>query len=121
MWDMRPIRSTWLLLGAVVTEVAGTLALRVSEGFTAPLPTLGTLVGYGVSLWLFARALDGGGLTLGVAYATLTGLGLAAATAASTFVFGDPLTAVQPVGLLVLGAGVVVVQTTGPAAAGEPS
>ncbi len=117
---MSPRTSAWLLLGAVLTEVAGTLALRVSDGFTAPLPTVGTLAGYAVSLWLLARALHGGGLTLGAAYATLTGLGLAAATAASTFLFGDPLTAVQVGGLLILGAGVVVVQTASPAA-GTPA
>ena len=110
---MRP-RSLWLLGGAVATEVVGTLALRVSDGFTRPLPTLGTLLGYGVSLWLFSLLLDRGGIGLGAAYATLTGAGLVAATAASVLLFGDPLTAVQALGLLLLAAGVVVVQTARP-------
>jgi len=110
---VRP-RSLWLLGGAVVTEVVGTLALRVSDGFTRPLPTLGTLLGYGVSLWLFSLLLDRGGIGLGAAYATLTGAGLVAATAASVLLFGDPLTAVQALGLLLLAAGVVVVQTARP-------
>lgn len=107
----RPSSSTWLLAGAVGTEVAGTLALRVSDGFTRPVPTAVTLVGYGVSLWLFARLLDRGGVALGTAYATLTGVGLAAATLASVLLFRDPLTLVQLVGMAVFAAGVLVLQT----------
>ena len=108
---MRPSPSTWLLTGAVATEVAGTLALRVSDGFTRWLPTAVTLVGYGVSLWLFSLLLDRGGVALGTAYATLTGAGLAAATLASVLLFRDPLTVVQLVGMAVLAAGVLVLQT----------
>jgi small multidrug resistance pump len=105
----------WLLTGAVVTEVAGTLALRLSDGFTRWLPTTATLIGYGVSLWLFSLLLARGGTALGTAYATLTGVGLAAATVASVWLFRDPLTAVQLVGICVLAAGVLVLQTDGPA------
>ncbi|MEI4279693.1 DMT family transporter [Klenkia terrae] len=112
---MRPTPSAWLLTGAVVTEVVGTLALRVSDGFTRWLPTAVTLVGYGVSLWLFSLLLDRGGVALGTAYATLTGVGLAAATLASVLLFRDPLTAVQLLGMGVLAAGVLVLQTGGPA------
>ena len=114
---MRPSSSAWLLIGAVATEVAGTLALRVSDGFTRWLPAAATLVGYGVSLWLFSLLLARGGTALGTAYATLTGVGLAAATVASVWLFGDPLTVVQLVGMGVLAAGVVVLQTGAPAEA----
>ncbi|MBJ7452443.1 MAG: multidrug efflux SMR transporter [Blastococcus sp.] len=108
---MRPSSSAWLLVGAVATEVVGTLALRVSDGFTRWLPTTATLVGYGVSLWLFSLLLARGGTALGTAYATLTGVGLAAATVASVWLFGDPWTAVQLIGMGVLAAGVLVLQT----------
>ncbi|SDP63955.1 small multidrug resistance pump [Klenkia soli] len=108
---MRPSPSALLLTGAVLTEVAGTLALRVSDGFTRWLPTTVTLVGYGVSLWLFSLLLHRGGVALGTAYATLTGAGLAAATLASVLLFRDPLTVVQLVGMAVLAAGVLVLQT----------
>jgi small multidrug resistance pump len=109
--------SAWLLIGAVATEVAGTLALRVSDGFTRWLPTTATLLGYGVSLWLFSLLLARGRTALGTAYATLTGVGLAAATVASVWLFRDPLTVVQVVGMAVLAAGVLVLQTGGPAEA----
>lgn len=91
---------------AIVLEVLGTLCLRASEGFTRPIPALGVLLGYAVSLVFFARALKGG-LGLGVAYGTLTGCGLGAAALLSAFLFNEPLTVVQVLGLIVLGVGVV--------------
>lgn len=101
---------SWLLLAAaIVTEVAGTLLLRVSEGFTQPLASAGVLAGYGVSIVLFSRVL-GRGTALGIAYGTLTGCGLAAAALFSTVAFGDPITPLQVVGLLLLCGGVLALQ-----------
>jgi small multidrug resistance pump len=101
---------SWLLLAAaIVTEVAGTLLLRVSEGFTRPLASVGVLAGYAVSIVLFSRVL-GRGTALGIAYGTLTGCGLAAAALISTAVFGDPITPLQVVGLLLLSGGVLALQ-----------
>ncbi|MBO1756145.1 multidrug efflux SMR transporter [Allobranchiibius sp. CTAmp26] len=94
-----------LLTLAIALEVAGTLCLRASDGFTRPAPALGVLLGYGISLVFFARAITGG-IGLGVAYGTLTGCGLAAAALLSALVFHEPLTLVQVLGLVVLAAGV---------------
>jgi hypothetical protein len=46
-----------LLSLAIVTEVAGTVALRYSDGFTRLLPSVVVVVGYGVSFWLLALVL----------------------------------------------------------------
>ena len=107
--DSRPVPSWLLLAAAIVTEVAGTLLLRVSEGFTRPPASAGVLVGYAVSIVLFSRVL-GRGTALGIAYGTLTGCGLAAAALISTVVFGDPITPLQVVGLLLLSGGVLALQ-----------
>lgn len=107
--DSRPVPSWLLLAAAIVTEVAGTLLLRVSEGFTRPPASAGVLVGYAVSIVLFSRVL-GRGTALGIAYGTLTGCGLAAAALISTAVFGDPVTPLQVVGLLLLSGGVLALQ-----------
>ena len=103
---LQTLPSGALLAIAIALEVAGTLCLRVSEGFTQPLSAIGVLLGYGVSLVFFAWALSGG-LGLGVAYGTLTACGLAAAALLSAFLFGESLGVVQVVGLIVLAAGVV--------------
>ena len=103
---------SWLLLvAAILTEVAGTLLLRVSEGFTRPLASLGVLAGYGVSIVLFSRVLHRG-VALGIAYGTLTGCGLAAAALLSTWAFGEPMTAAHVVGLVLLTGGVLALQAT---------
>lgn len=91
-----------MLLGsAIVSEVLGTLLLHASEGFTRPLAAVGVLVGYCGAILLFSRALDHG-LALGIAYGTLTGCGLVAATVLSTVVFGDPIALLQVVGLVLI-------------------
>lgn len=97
---------SWMLLAlAIATEVLGTLCLRASDGFTRPLPAVGVLLGYDVSLVFFARSLSGG-IGLGVAYATLTGCGLAAALI-SALLFNESLTLVHAAGLAVLAVGVL--------------
>lgn len=116
---MRPVtlRGLLLLAASIVCEVCGTLLLHASQGFTALLPSLGVLAGYATSILLFSRALQHG-LTLGIAYGTLTGCGLAVATLASALLFDGPLTAVQLVGLALILLGALLLQTrTGDAAA----
>lgn len=48
----------YALLGiAIVTEVAGTSALKLSDGMTKLLPSMVVVIGYGLSFWLLALAL----------------------------------------------------------------
>ena len=98
-----------MLAAAITCEVGGTLLLHASQGFTRPPATAGVLAGYTVSILLFSRALDHG-LTLGVAYGTLTGCGLVAATVLSTLVFGDPITPLQVAGLGLILVGAIALQ-----------
>ena len=46
-----------LLSFAIVTEVAGTFALRYSDGFTKLMPSAFVVLGYGISFWLLALVL----------------------------------------------------------------
>jgi small multidrug resistance pump len=109
---MRPAFSVppWLLLvGAIGAEVTGTASLRLSEGLTRPVPALGVVVAYTLSLVWFARVLDRG-VGLGVAYGTLTASGLLAATGLSAWVFGEPISWVQLTGVVVLLGGLLALQ-----------
>ncbi|WP_433799954.1 DMT family transporter [Actinomycetospora sp. CA-084318] len=109
---MRPETAVGLLLlaASIVCEVAGTMLLHASQGFSSPLASLGVLAGYGTSILLFSRALRYG-LTLGIAYGTLTGCGLVAATLASTVLFGDPIAPLQFTGLALILLGALTLQT----------
>ncbi len=99
-----------LLFGAIALEVCGTLLLRASDGFRVVAAAVGCLGLYGVSTWMFGRALERG-MRLGVGYGTLTSCGLAAATLASVVLFGDAVSSVQLVGIVAIGVGAVLLQT----------
>ncbi len=101
---------TWLLLAiAVAGEVAGTASLRLSEGMTRPGFAIGVVALYGGSIAIFGRVLVRG-IALGVAYGVLTATGLIAAAGLSVVAFGEPLTLVQAGGIVVLGAGIWLLQ-----------
>ena len=102
---------TWALLtGAILTEVAGTLALRASEGFSKLVPSLIVVAGYIVSFVLLAIVLDRG-LPVGVAYAIWAGIGVALVAILGKFLFDDPLTALSALGIALIIAGVVLVES----------
>lgn len=103
---------TLLLAGTVVCEILGTLSLPASEGFTRLPGSLGVLAGYTAAILLFSRALDHG-LPLGIAYGTVTGCGLVAATALSTVLLHEPLSVAQGAGLALVLGGAVLLQHRG--------
>jgi small multidrug resistance pump len=61
------------LLAAIAAEVTGTTALARSDGFRNAVPAGIGLVGWGLSLWWFALALET--VPVGVGYAIWSGLG----------------------------------------------
>lgn len=103
---------TWVLLtGAIVSEVIGTLALRASEGFSKPVPTVLMLVAYVVSFVLLAQTLERG-MSVGVAYAIWSGLGVALVAVLGRVLFDDALTWVTAVGIAVIIGGVAIVEAS---------
>ena len=83
----------WLAV-AISTEITGTLALKVSDGFTRPMPGVVVVVGYAVAFFALSRALVAG-MDLGLAYALWAGIGVAIVAVAGVVLFGDSLNAVQ--------------------------
>lgn len=101
---------TWmLLLGAIGFEVAGTLSLRASEGFSRLGWAVPVAVGYLVSFVLLAMVLKRG-IPVGVAYGVWSGVGVAATAALARFLFHDPFTAVMAGGVVLIGAGVFLLE-----------
>ncbi|MFC6840976.1 DMT family transporter [Xanthomonas theicola] len=104
---------SWLyLLLAGVFEIAFALALKYSEGFTRPWPTVATVAGAGLSLWLLTKALEH--IPLGTAYAIWTGIGALGTAALGIALFGDGASPARLacIGLIVAGAiGLKLVQS----------
>ncbi len=102
-------RSPWLLLlGAIVSEVIATSALKASHGFTRPVPSLIVAVGYGVAFYLLSLTLRT--IPVGVAYAIWSGLGIVLVALIAWLWYGQRLDMPAVIGMALIVAGVVVMQ-----------
>ncbi|UAJ81634.1 QacE family quaternary ammonium compound efflux SMR transporter [Leifsonia sp. ZF2019] len=102
----------WLALaGAIVTEVSGTISLRMAT--TGPSPKriwyLPVAVGYVLAFTLLSVTLALG-LPLGIAYGIWAAVGVALTAVLGRLLFREPLTPVMALGILLIGAGVVLVE-----------
>jgi small multidrug resistance pump len=95
---------------AIGSEVAGTLALRWSRGFTTLVPSVLVVVGYSFAFFMLSRALRG--MSVGTAYAIWSGIGTAVVALASVPLFGERLTVRSIMGIALIIAGVVVLETS---------
>jgi len=100
---------------AILAEVIGTSALKASEGFTRPKPSLVVVIGYGVAFYFLSLALQS--LAVGVAYAIWSGAGVALITVIGWRVFKQRLDAPALLGIGLIVSGVVVLQWSAKAVA----
>jgi small multidrug resistance pump len=94
----------WICLFlAIVTEVAGTTAMKMSHGFAYLLPSLFIFVFYFLSLSFLALSLKQ--MEIGFAYATWSGLGTMLIYCIGIFMFYEPVTIVKTlsVGAIIVG------------------
>ena len=107
MGTTQSMRAWALLLGAILTEVIGTLSLRASQDHRLWL--MSVVAGYLASFVLLTRVLRTG-MPVGVAYGIWGALGTAITTIAAALIFGDPFTVpiIGGIGLII--AGVLVVE-----------
>ena len=96
----------WLYLSlAILFEVAGTVALKLSSGFSVLGPSFAVVVFYGISILFLALALKT--IDVGVAYAIWAGLGTALVVIVGIFYFDEPATIQRLAFLGMIIAGVV--------------
>lgn len=91
------------LMLAILMEVAGTTAMKISDNFTFWLPSLLIFVFYFFAFVFLALSLKR--LELGKAYALWSGLGTLLIAVIGAFFFGEPmnLLKVASLGLIVIG------------------
>lgn len=92
---------------AIVAEVIGTTALKASDSFTRPLPSLVTVGCYALSFYLLTFSLRV--LPTGIAYAIWSGVGIILISLISWIVYQQRLDLPAIVGLGLIIAGVVVI------------
>jgi small multidrug resistance pump len=91
---------------AILSEVVGTSALKASDGFSKPLPSIIVVVGYGVSFLLLSLALRS--IPVAVAYAIWSGVGQALIALVAWFAFRQTLNAGEIAGMGLIIGGVVL-------------
>jgi quaternary ammonium compound-resistance protein SugE len=91
----------WLWLGlAGLLEVGWALAMKQSQGFMRPLPTILMLAGMVSSFGLLALAMRD--LPLGTSYAIWTGIGAVGTLAVGVVFLGESLTVMRSVAALLI-------------------
>ncbi|MDI3095557.1 MULTISPECIES: DMT family transporter [Streptomyces] len=100
-----------LLAGAIAAEVAGTTAMKYSEGFSRLGPSLLTALAYVLSFALLAQSLKI--LAVGTAYAIWAGVGTAAIAAIGVLFMGEGMTVTKAAGIALIIVGVVVLNLGG--------
>ncbi|MGW7024115.1 DMT family transporter [Streptomyces decoyicus] len=102
---------TWIFLaGAILSEVAATLSLRMAaQAENKRKWFVGLGAGYLAAFVLLTLALDGG-LALGVAYGIWAASGVALTALASRILFKEPLTKVMSLGIALIVAGVLAIE-----------
>lgn len=98
----------WLyLLIAIVAEVVGTSALKASQGFTVLLPSVLVVVGYGAAFYFLSLTLSS--ISVGIAYALWSGIGIVLISAVSWLWFGQALDTAAIIGIAFIIAGVGII------------
>jgi small multidrug resistance pump len=93
------------LLVAILTEVAGTICMKLSAGLTKAVPTVVMFVLYGISFAALALSLKT--IDVSVSYAVWSGLGTAIIAVAGYLIFNEPLGAFKVASICLIIAGVV--------------
>ncbi len=98
----------WLAV-AIAAEVSGTVALKLSEGFTRIVPSVVVVLGYGLAFYGLSQALARG-LPLGVAYGTWAAVGVALVAIIGAAFLGEGLTWIQIGGIVLVIGGVLALE-----------
>jgi small multidrug resistance pump len=97
--------NSWLILiVAIILEVAGTTAMKLSDGFTRPLPSVLLAVFYLFSLAALTLALKR--IDVSVAYAVWAGVGTVLVAAVGVMWFREPLSLLKVTSILLIATGV---------------
>jgi small multidrug resistance pump len=100
------VKTYLLLLLAIVAEVIATSALKASENFTRPVPSILVVAGYGIAFTCLSLTLKT--LPLGVAYAVWSGVGTALVAVVGWLVYRQQLDLPAVVGIALIIAGTLV-------------
>jgi len=96
----------WLyLISAGFFETFWTIALKLSNGFSRPIPSILTIIGMTISFYLLSQALKA--IPLGMGYAIWTGIGVIGTFVISIAIFHEAFTIGQGICVLLILTGII--------------
>lgn len=97
---------SWLYLFlAIIFEIAGTTAMKMSNGFSLILPTIGTLTAYTICFTFLSFALKT--IDMGIAYAIWSAVGLSIIAAIGIIFFHEDISIIKIASLILIIIGVI--------------
>lgn len=103
----------WIyLLTAGILEVIWASYMKLSEGFSKPVPSIITLVTMIASFWLLSLAMRH--LPLGTAYTIWTGIGAVGAFIVGLVFMGESVNATRIIAAILIVAGIVTMKFSSP-------
>ncbi len=95
------------LIVAIFAETIATSALKASEQFSKPIPTLIVVIGYAISFYLLAYTVRF--MPVGIVYAIWSGLGIVLVTIFGWLWFKQTLDLPAVIGLSLIVGGIIVI------------
>lgn len=93
---------------AIIAEVIATTALKATASFTRLGPSLVVVAGYGAAFYFLSLCLRT--MSVGVAYAIWSAVGILLVTLLAWLIYGQRLDVPAAVGMLLIVAGVAIIQ-----------
>lgn len=100
---------------AIIAEVIATSALKASEQFSKPVPSVIVVAGYLVAFYFLSLTLKT--IPVGIAYALWSGVGIVLVSAVGYFVYQQTLDLPALLGIALIIIGVIVINVFSKAAA----
>lgn len=99
----------WIyLILAIVAEVLGTVSLKLSDGFQNVIPSIGVVIGYGLTIVMLSISVKT--IPIGTAYAIWSGVGTVGAVCVGYMVFSERLHLSHVVGMACIIIGSIILK-----------
>jgi small multidrug resistance pump len=95
------------LFAAIVSEVIATSALKAAEGFSRFWPSVIVIVGYGLAFYCLSLTMRT--ISIGIAYAIWSGVGIVLIALVGLLFYRQPLDAPALIGMAFILAGVLII------------
>ncbi|WNS44668.1 multidrug efflux SMR transporter [Paenibacillus sp. MMS20-IR301] len=109
------MKSYLALAIAIISEICGTTMLKLSDGFSNVLPSIGVVIGMGVAFYSLSISLRT--IPLSLAYAIWSGAGTALTALIGILVWNDPFNLLTGISLLIIIGGLVLLNSSKPSQA----